>query len=170
MRPRAGPGQSSTRGVGTQPGARSKDCRDAFDLDQNTHWEFGNLDGASSRRPVSELRRVDGVEGGEIVKICQKARGFDDTRERSSGRGEDTFEVLHHALGLLRYASQNDGLGGRIERNLSGGEHEAVGDDSLRIRTDRGRRLVRFDNLRFHGCFPLCLTVTIFSVTVYRIY
>ena len=47
-------------------------------------------------------------------------------------------EIRHHALGLRAHVARHDLTRRRIERDLTGGEEETVGDDALRIRTDGG--------------------------------
>ena len=90
---------------------------------------------------------------------CRKTVVFTTSFHVAPTVAEHRGEVRHHALGLRGDVAGDDLPGRGIDRDLAGGEQEAIGDDALRVRADGGGRLVRVHDLQAHDRFELASEV-----------
>src|SRR6266550_1185213 len=81
----------------------------------------------------AEVLRVHLIHLREIGHVRQIHRRLHDLAERRSRRGQDGFQIGEHLLRLLRRRPAYKVAAFGIERDLSRGEHEAVGRDRLTV-------------------------------------
>ncbi len=75
-------------------------------------------------------------------EILEVNRRLHDVAPSRSGGAKDLVKIPHYLFGLLDDSALYDLAGGGIERDLSGCKQKPVGDDSLRIGSDRGGRFI----------------------------
>ena len=121
------------------PTHRHRLCfRDRFDLTQRALGQGGDRHAAAGRF-AGEIAGIDLVEHGEIRHIPEVAGRLDDALHRDAGGVEDGRDIPACLVGL-RFDTVGQGAGGRIDRDLAGGEKQAVCQVSLAVGADgRGR-------------------------------
>ena len=135
-----------------------RESKKRLDLDPGVARQARDLDGGAGRRLAREVLGVDRVHRGELVHVLEEHRRLHDAREAGSARLEHGGEVGEGAPGL-RLDPLRERAGGGIDRQLSGGEDQPAGPDSLGVGPDRRGGLLGADGVLRHavslsqGCF-----------------
>lgn len=91
---------------------------------------------------AAEKLAVELVHGCEVREVGEKDRRLDDRGPCHAGRIEHGADVRQNLRRLFPDPTRHQLAGGRIERNLTGQEHEVASPHRLRVGTDGARREV----------------------------
>src|SRR5262245_52277161 len=119
--------------------ARRSGERYDFDLDEHVARQARHLDRRTCWRSRAEIFRpaIDLVHGDEAVHALQEHGGLDGALEVAARGLQHGAQVLQHLMRLFGDTAGHEVAGLVIERDLAGTEHQAVGDDGLRIGAKR---------------------------------
>ncbi len=107
-----------------------------LDLDPDVLGEPRHGHGGAGRSVVTHEAGVDRVHRLEVGHVPQEDGGLDHVGEGQAGLGQHRLEIPEDALGLFGNPTDDHFHGGRVERDLTGREQEAPGDDPLGIGAD----------------------------------
>lgn len=119
---------------------------DDLDLDISAFRQGRDLDSRTSREVGREVFRVDLIHAGKIRKVRHEDSALDDIGEREFLILQDRFYILQHALGLHFDVSGHEVAGGGLDWNLARAKQEIADTYGMIVRTNRSRRLSRFDD------------------------
>ena len=109
---------------------------DQLDLHHRVFRQLRDRDCAARRFVVAEVFGVDAVQDFKVRELLQKYGRFHYVGKRSACSFEHTAEILEDAAGVHGEITFDQFSALRVERDLSRGEDELFGGDSLRVRTD----------------------------------
>src|SRR5690242_883499 len=91
--------------------------------------------------------RVDSIELRPVVHAVEVNPYLDETIDTTAARDQDGFDVCQCLACLFREARIDEPFTSRRDRQLSGDEHEAVRDGTVRIMSPGHCAIARIDRL-----------------------